>query len=327
MRRVLVSLLLCASLAAAGDSTMPGQRIHVRVLNTSGLWFDPVTHRLGHNTRNPGASIDWIEDQAIANVRLTSYGVSKGVSFNGQYARGTLISPSASQSGDVLFQLAGCGHDGTTFCGFIGLPDVQMALVADATWTTSSHPSRIEEYTTPSGSTTRALARTTGSDGSQKFLGHIMIDNASAPPTNSVSIDGESNRTIWMERRTGTTNTGNNLTVQAGGAAATGSNKAGGNLLLSSGTSTGSGTSNVQVQAFPGTAGATSDNTVVTIATFNSTGLRVGDATAPTNPFEVDGKFIVSSSGVATTYNNVAKDSNHNGMPFVVASATKGMPL
>lgn len=44
--------------------------------------------------------------------------------------------------------------------------------------------------------------------------------------------------------------------------------------------------------------------------------------TTPTDTFSVAEKLIVNSSGVVTKYNNVAKDTNHTGTPFTIASAT-----
>jgi len=199
MRRVLALLLLCASLAVAGDHTMPGERVHARPLDMPGLYWNPITQQLGHGTKNPAGSVEWIEEGKSAFWRLVQYSGSgtTNASFEGRVARGTRLSPAAVQSGDVLLQFNACGHDGVGFCGLLNiLPDANISLLADGTWTTSSHPSRIEEYITLSGSTTRTLARTTASDGGQKFLGKILQYNNIGTVSNGVPSElGQINTT------------------------------------------------------------------------------------------------------------------------------------
>ncbi|MFA6177575.1 MAG: hypothetical protein WC694_01615 [Candidatus Paceibacterota bacterium] len=58
-------------------------------------------------------------------------------------------------------------------------------------------------------------------------------------PTNLFSLGGTADRTIWMERNTIADTTGNNLTLQAGGATVLSTNKTGGALHLHAGLSTG----------------------------------------------------------------------------------------
>lgn len=84
-------------------------------------------------------------------------------------------------------------------------------------------------------------------------------------PTNDVSLDGQSARTLWMERHTTANTAGNNLTVQSGGATSGATDKAGGNLILSPGASTGTGRNNtVNIKGYsPATASGTGDNTQV----------------------------------------------------------------
>jgi Chaperone of endosialidase len=89
-------------------------------------------------------------------------------------------------------------------------------------------------------------------------------------PSYDFSFDGQSARQIGMERNTTANTAGNGMIHSAGGATSGATNKAGGNLTLLPGVSTGSGTSNVVVQAYPGSAGATADNTATTVASFAS---------------------------------------------------------
>lgn len=96
-------------------------------------------------------------------------------------------------------------------------------------------------------------------------LGFITIS-----PSYDFSFDGQASRQIGMERNTTSNTAGLGMIHSAGGATSGATNKAGGNLTLLPGVSTGSGTSSVVIQAYPGVAGATADNTATTVATFAS---------------------------------------------------------
>ncbi len=63
--------------------------------------------------------------------------------------------------------------------------------------------------------------------------------------------------------------------IVGGGAKSGGTNLAGGDLRLYSGVSTGSGTSNVVIYAYPGVAGPAADNTPTAVATFSAGGLKL----------------------------------------------------
>lgn len=100
----------------------------------------------------------------------------------------------------------------------------------------------------------------------------IGIFNAAVAPTFSIGIEGNSARSIGIERHTTAATAGNNFTIKAGGAYSTGSNLAGGNLIASSGIATGTGSSNVQIwTATAGSTGAT-DRTPTLKATFTGAG-------------------------------------------------------
>ncbi len=86
--------------------------------------------------------------------------------------------------------------------------------------------------------------------------GNVGIGTSS--PTNILSFGGDAARTVWMERTTGTT--GNNFTLQSGGAKSGGTNYNGGDLILSSGTSTGTGTSKISFYTATSGSTGTSDN-------------------------------------------------------------------
>jgi fibronectin-binding autotransporter adhesin len=92
-------------------------------------------------------------------------------------------------------------------------------------------------------------------------------------PDAVLSLGGQSAQTIDVLRETTSNTGGSNLTVKAGGAYNGGTDLAGGNLIVSSGISTGTRTSNVQVQVYPAASStSSSDNTATTALTISETG-------------------------------------------------------
>lgn len=92
-------------------------------------------------------------------------------------------------------------------------------------------------------------------------------------PNFNFSLHGNAAKTLGMERHTTADTAGNSLTISAGSATTGATNKNGGTLTLRPGVSTGSGVSTVTIQAYPGVAAATTDNTpttAITLAAFNA---------------------------------------------------------
>ncbi len=101
-------------------------------------------------------------------------------------------------------------------------------------------------------------------------------------PTNMVSLDGSSARTMWMERNTTANTAGNNLTLQSSGATSGATDKNGGDLVLSSGIATGTGSSNIQFQSATAQGStATTDNSPSTKMTILGNGNVGIGTTAP----------------------------------------------
>lgn len=92
-------------------------------------------------------------------------------------------------------------------------------------------------------------------------------------PTEFMSFNGNSARTIWMERHTSANTTGNSLTVQAGGAAANSTNTSGGSLIFRTGLGTGDAVVNTVIfqACAQGTASGTTDQTLVNRLIINGT--------------------------------------------------------
>lgn len=149
----------------------------------------------------------------------------------------------------------------------LGVNGATISALATALWTATSSPAAILFGTTPSGSigTTNALIISPTQN-----TGIGSNYSATVLPNFNLGLNGQIAFQIGQERETTAATVGNTLTMSAGGAISGGTNLAGGNLILQSGISTGNGTSAVTVKAYPGSAGATADNTATTVASFAS---------------------------------------------------------
>ena len=98
-------------------------------------------------------------------------------------------------------------------------------------------------------------------------------------PSYDLSLGGEAARTIGVNRRG--TGTGNNLTVQSGGAQSGGTNLSPGTLILSSGIATGNAAGYVDIYSInnSGLVGGTSDNPAVIHARFGTGRIGFGTTT------------------------------------------------
>lgn len=126
-----------------------------------------------------------------------------------------------------------------------------------------------------------------------------MVGFTTPYPTQIISLDGQVDRTIWMERNRTAATAGNDLTLQASGAYSTGSNLSGGNLYLSSGTATGTGSSNVYIQTSTAGASGTTDRTPDTKVTVLGNGyVGIGGAD-PLAQLQVNGAVVLNDLNTA----------------------------
>ena len=116
-------------------------------------------------------------DGGFGGTIYRTYGNAVYTVIQALKARGTLSSPTAVQTDDILGRFEACGHDGTTFCGTFGLGDAHLRGVADGPFTTSSHPTRWEVYTTPSGSTTPTKQMAIRQDGTLEATKTVKVYN------------------------------------------------------------------------------------------------------------------------------------------------------
>lgn len=137
------------------------------VITTDGqLYYDAANDMLvlGNIAETPitGQRSFQIEGDGISpSLFMTSYGTAIAPFIAGAIADGSFASKTNVKSGMILLRLRGRGWDGSAWSN----TQSEVRIVADADWSGTSHPTRIESYTTPIDSTTLTLAHTIGSDG------------------------------------------------------------------------------------------------------------------------------------------------------------------
>lgn len=111
---------------------------------------------------------------------------SPSPSFNGYRARGTHDVPLPVKMDDALLNWIGAGFDGGSW-----INSVRIRAYADGNWITGAHtPSRVEIEITPSGTTTRSLAMTIGSDGNVNIATGKTYNTDGSPHTHTYVTDG-----------------------------------------------------------------------------------------------------------------------------------------
>ena len=148
-------------------------------------------------------------------------------------------------------------------------------------------------------------------------------------PTNLLSLGGNSARTLWLERGTVAETAGFGLTVEAGGATVGSTDKTGGNLTLKSGVATGTGISDVILQAHPagttGTANTTATEVFrvkgngsivipVTITAVGTTGNQTINKAA--------GRVNIATAGTSVTVTNSLVTENSIVLAIVATNDT-----
>jgi len=146
-------------------------------------------------------------------IQATSYGAILASTELGSFlryraARGTRVVPTAlTTTGglgtDVLGQFTGQGHDGTAFSS----DQVEMVFRLDGSgaWTTSSHPTEIELWTTPASSTTIAKNVVVRGDGTVEFMKTVAKYNNIATVSNGVPAEYATIDTTGLTANVGST--------------------------------------------------------------------------------------------------------------------------
>jgi len=224
------------------------------------------------NFRNPSSGI---VDLQISPNHKTAIGTGQytdsGVRFHVRENTTTTNAVVETQRIEAIVSTASTGGSigfgpGLTFYGESATDGNyrQMGQI-DTVWTDATDTTRTSKMTLSTVNSSVLNPAVT-------ILGSGNLGIGTTAPTNLVSLGGNSARTFWMERHTTANTAGNTLTVQAGGATSGATDKSGGDLFLASGIATGSGSSNVCIQAVAAGASGTADRSPATVATFAGTG-------------------------------------------------------
>lgn len=147
---------------------------------TSGLYWDTANKRLGVGTNSPSTPLDVLNSNGSAYINATSYreyALGGGLQF--LHARGTLVSPSALQVGDVGGSIYFKGYDGGSFLNMAAIQSVMDSTPVSGTNLTGT----LSFFTTPSSSLNVPLERMRISSG-----GNVGIGTQS--PTTPLQVSG-----------------------------------------------------------------------------------------------------------------------------------------
>ena len=199
----LVALVLYAALAGAGESTMPGER---PIAAKAGAALRGKCLAIGPGTcTNPG-QFTAVADGYVLTQQTTAYSSANYPVIQSLRARGTKAAPLAVQTDDILGRFPEtCGYDGTTFCGGFLLGDTEMRGVADGNFTSTSHPARIELWTTPSAATTAVKQLAIRQDGTTEFTKTVAKYNNIATVSNGVPAEYATIDTTGLTANVGST--------------------------------------------------------------------------------------------------------------------------
>jgi hypothetical protein len=124
--------------------------------DNSNLFWDDTNNRLGIGTNAPTSILHLVGQDSSVSVFTQSYYVNtqgNAPGFTLQRARGTISSPTSLLSDDVIAGFFASGyHSGGAF----GANTTAFRFVASQNFTSTAQGTRIEFFTTPNGSTTRA---------------------------------------------------------------------------------------------------------------------------------------------------------------------------
>lgn len=208
--------------------------------NANFFWND-ITYNLGLGTIPATTiSLDIVNVTGASKaVQTTSYGVGSTIPFRGRFARGSLGTPTAAQSGDTLSTLSGRGY-GTS--QFATASTGAINIVAGETFTNTSNATYLQFEVTPTGSvilteamriapTGNLLIGTTTDSGTQKLQvnGNSNVGTVTAGIWNGTATHGSdfiTSGTTYTTPSTITTATVFKFTLIGGGAGGSSSNSA-----------------------------------------------------------------------------------------------------
>ncbi len=142
----------CLSFGVAGTNSAASEKMRLDGSGCLGLGTTLTTSTYTANLALLGNSS--AGGTGLPTLVLAAYGSSQLFGqIIGYGARGSEASPTTIQADDFMLWMGGKGY--VTSSGFISGTKGVIGIAAEAAWTSSSTPTYIAMYTTPSGSTTR----------------------------------------------------------------------------------------------------------------------------------------------------------------------------
>jgi hypothetical protein len=177
-----LSILASTLYAQSASSSNPGM-----VNNTSQTFSGSknFTSPIGYNNTTPAAntSLDIINTTG-ATQRIVQTGYGGTVGLRGRYANGTLGSPTAAVSGNILNFFSGLGYGASQFAAS---STGALNVVAGETFTNTSNATYLQFNVTPTGSVTTAEQMRLNS------TGNLLIGTTTDSGTQKLQVNGNSN--------------------------------------------------------------------------------------------------------------------------------------
>lgn len=133
----------------------------------------------------PDGTFDVVVDGAPASIVVTAYGTAAPAIFRGRSARGTLASPTASQSGDLLASFSAKGYGATAFAtNSTG----RYGIYANENWSDTAQGTKIQIETTSNTTITRVVRAIFTHDG-RVVIGATEAATVPALKANSTALE------------------------------------------------------------------------------------------------------------------------------------------
>jgi hypothetical protein len=160
-------------------------------VNTSSFVFDSVNNCLGIGQAPITTTImTGVNTSGAAKpIQLIGYGTGSSTGLRGDFARGTSLAPTATQSGDILNFISGRGYGASQFApSSTGV----IQIAAGEAFTNTSNATYIAFKTTPTGSITSAERMRINS------TGNILIGTTTDNASDLVQVNGSVNALTFI---------------------------------------------------------------------------------------------------------------------------------
>lgn len=136
---------------------------------------------------------DGVAARFVANEFNNSVSGS-AASFDGRTSLGTRVSPATVTNGTVLAQFQGKGYDTSTWEGTAGA----LRIIAQGTFSTSSHPGQACLATAPTGSITPVNNFCVNQDGTASLIGAFTVPQVTSLAGTNVVINAPSGQGVQL---------------------------------------------------------------------------------------------------------------------------------